>query len=136
LWLAITGSLVGTSGMVFARVMYLTLPSALLMGITGSCMLVTVQAVLSEVHGERRTVALTESNVAASLSSLMAPLWVSFFLRMGFSWRLALAAALVGLLAIAVFLKGTTVPENSSCQRWFPNMSAKVCQHSFGFAGR
>jgi MFS family permease len=114
LWLAITGSLIGTSGMVFARVMYLTLPSALLMGITGSCMLVTVQAVLSEVHGERRTVALTESNVAASLSSLLAPLWVSFFLRMGFSWRLALAAALVGLLAIAVFLKGTTVPENSS----------------------
>jgi MFS family permease len=117
LWIAIAASFVGTFGMMASRVIYLTLPFALLMGISGSSMLVTVQAVLSDVHGARRTVALTEANVAASLSSLLAPLWASLFLRLGFSWRLALGTALVGLVVIAFVLKGTQVAENGPVEQ-------------------
>jgi MFS family permease len=117
LWIAIAASFVGTFGMMASRVIYLTLPFALLMGISGSSMLVTVQAVLSDVHGACRTVALTEANVAASLSSLLAPLWASLFLRLGFSWRLALGTALVGLVVIAFVLKGTQVAENGPVEQ-------------------
>jgi MFS family permease len=84
LWVVITGSFAATLVFVLARNILLTLPSALILGMTGSMMLIIIQAALSDVHGERRTVALTEANVAASLSSLLAPLWVSAFLRLGF----------------------------------------------------
>jgi fucose permease len=114
LWLACSGSFLGTLGLVLSRSLFLTLPSALLMGISGSLMVVMIQAILSDVHGDRRTIALTEANVAASLSSLMAPLWVSVFLRLGFSWRLALGAVLIVLITIAVVMKGILIPEGAA----------------------
>ncbi|HSV85010.1 MAG TPA: MFS transporter [Levilinea sp.] len=114
LWAASIGSCIGTLGLTLNRVIFLTLPSALLMGISGSLMVIMIQAILSDVHGDHRVIALMESNVAASLSSLLAPLWASLFLRLGFSWRLALGSGLIALAVIAVFMKGTTVPEGGS----------------------
>jgi fucose permease len=114
LWVVIAGAFAATLVFVLARNLFLTLPSALILGMTGSMMLIIIQAALSDVHGERRTVALTEANVAASLSSLLAPLWVSAFLRLGFSWRWALAAALIALVVIALVLKNTAIPDQAA----------------------
>lgn len=114
LWAGSIVSLVGALGLALNRVILLTLPSALLMGISGSLLVIMIQAILSDVHGDQRTIALTESNVAASLSSLLAPLWASALLRLGFSWRLALGSGLIALVVIAVFFKGTIIPAGSS----------------------
>ena len=60
----------GTVGLTVGRVAPLTVGSALVMGLGGGALLVTIQAALADHHGERRAVALAEANVAASLAYL------------------------------------------------------------------
>src|SRR4051812_31852662 len=52
----------------------LTLLGAGVLGLAGTTMLMVVQAILSDGHGERRDRALTEANVGAGLSAVFAPL--------------------------------------------------------------
>ena len=59
--LAVSPSVVGTIAGVFA------------MGWLGTLALVTNQAALADLHGEQRTVAFAESNVAASAAAIGAP---------------------------------------------------------------
>ena len=50
----------------------MTVGSVLVMGFGGGLLLVTIQAALADHHGERRAVALTEANVAASIAYVAA----------------------------------------------------------------
>jgi len=63
------------------------------MGVGGGLVLVTVHAVLADHHGELRTVALAEENVAASIAylALIGALSVAAALQLG--WRAALLAS-------------------------------------------
>src|SRR5829696_3754230 len=63
------------------------------MGVGGGLVLVTVHAVLADHHGEFRTVALAEENVAASIAylALIGALSVAAALQLG--WRAALLAS-------------------------------------------
>jgi fucose permease len=65
------------------------------MGICGSVAISMIQAILADRHGEHRTIALTESNVAASLSACLAPLCIGGFQRLGVGWQGALFLPLV-----------------------------------------
>ena len=79
-----------------------TIFGALVMGTFGVQMLVTTQAVLADRHGDWNTVALTESNAAASTCAILASLAVGAFAGLGLGWRAALVppvAALVLLVA-------------------------------------
>jgi len=69
------------------------------MGIGGSLAQVMIQAILSDQHGEQRAIALTEANVAASLSGTMTPLVISGLQRAGVDWR---AIAIITILALAL----------------------------------
>jgi fucose permease len=60
----------GVIGLTAGRFAEVTVGSVLVMGIGGGLVLVTVQAVLADHHGELRTVALAEENVAASIAYL------------------------------------------------------------------
>ena len=86
----------------------LTIASALLMGAPGTLLLIEVQATLSDRHGARRAVALTESNVAASFAAGLAPLLVGSLQRAGVGWRGALILGVLGWGALA--LRGRAVP--------------------------
>jgi MFS family permease len=61
----------------------LTIASAFLMGWLRANLVVVIQATLSDRHGEQRAVALTESNLAASLSAGLVPLFIGAFQRLG-----------------------------------------------------
>ena len=63
------------------------------MGLIGSLILAIVPAALSDRHGERKAVALSEANVISSLFSTGAPLLVGWFAAsIGWQWALGVMA--------------------------------------------
>jgi predicted MFS family arabinose efflux permease len=98
-WGGGAGMSLGAFAFVLGHHPALTIGAALLMGAPGTLLLITIQATLSDRHGERRAVALTEANIAASLSAGLAPLCVGNLQRAGVGWR---GALLLGVLAWAV----------------------------------
>jgi len=75
------------------------------MGLFGSLLLITIQASLSDRHGERRVIAFTESNVVASICAMLAPLCVGGLQQAGIGWRSGLwrMVALAAGLAVAMY---------------------------------
>src|SRR3712207_6442594 len=71
------------------------------MGTCGGLLLITTQAVLADKHGEWSTVAITESNAAASACAILASLAVGGFAALGLGWRAALILPVVALLFLA-----------------------------------
>ena len=64
------------------------------MGVGGGLLLVTIQAALADHHGERRAVALTEANVAASVAYVVLIGALSLAAAPDAGWRVALLASL------------------------------------------
>ena len=92
----------------------LTIPSALLMGAPGTLLMIMVQAALSDRHGARRAVALTESNVGASLAAGLAPLLVGSLQRTGIGWRGALILGVLGWGTLALRSHAVTIPPHTA----------------------
>ncbi len=67
-WLAPVGMAAGLVVLTLGRVAPVTIGALLLMGVCGGALLITIQATLADRHGERRAIALTEANVAASVA--------------------------------------------------------------------
>jgi MFS family permease len=84
----------GAIGLTAGRTAEVTVASVLIMGAGGGLLLVTTQAALADHHGERRTVALAEANVAASIAYLVliGALYLTATLQAG--WRIALLVSL------------------------------------------
>lgn len=98
----------GIAGMMAGGVLLATSPSVVgtiagvfAMGALGTLFLVSNQASLADLHGEQRTVALAESNVAASAAAIAAPLAVGASDASGLGWQFGLFLA-VPLFAILV----------------------------------
>src|SRR5829696_2793617 len=85
----------GVVGLTVASTVEVTVGSVLVMGIGGGLVLGTVQAALADRHGEFRTVALAEENVAASISYLTLVGVLSLAAALQLGWRVALLASLV-----------------------------------------
>jgi MFS family permease len=95
LWSAAALMGAGAIGLTAGRIAEVTVGAALVMGVGGGLLLVTIQAALADHHGERRAVALAEANVAASIAyvALIGVLSLTAALHAG--WRVALLASLV-----------------------------------------
>ncbi len=95
LWSAAAVMSAGVIGLTAGRVAEVTVGSVLVMGVGGGLLLVTIQAALADHHGEFRTVALAEANVAASIAYVV----------------------LIGLLSLSASLQG------AGGRRWWPRWS-------------
>src|SRR4051794_28221589 len=84
----------GALGLTAGRVAEATVGSLLVMGVGGGLLLVTIQAALADHHGERRAVALTEANVAASIAYVVLIGALSLTAALHAGWRVALLASL------------------------------------------
>lgn len=110
LWIGCLGMTAGAALLVAAQHPALTISGALVMGAFGSIMLSTVQAALVDQHGERSAIPITESNIAASLSSSMAPLLIGGFAALGVGWRGGLVAMIAACLLMVLVARSTPVP--------------------------
>jgi MFS family permease len=109
LWGGAAGMMLGTAGVIAGRGSVATIGAALVMGTFGSLLLVTTQAVLADHHGDRRTVALTESNIAASACGMAASLAVGFLSATVLGWRAAVVLPLLALLALFATFGGRSL---------------------------
>lgn len=88
-----------------------TLAGTLVMGMFGGLLLMNVQATLSDAHDEARSVAISESNVVASLCAVVAPLAIGAFERAGIlGWRGAVLAAVAALALVFWRFRDAPVP--------------------------
>jgi MFS family permease len=81
----------------------ITIAGALLMGLLGTLALIRVWAALADAHGPRRSVALTEGEVAVSLAGIATPLLIGALAGSAATWRLAFA---IGTATIALAVIG------------------------------
>ncbi|MFT3891511.1 MAG: MFS transporter [Anaerolineales bacterium] len=93
---------IGITSLSISHRFELALLATVCMGIGGSMAQVMIQAILSDQHGEQRAIALTEANVAASLSGTLTPLVLSSLQRAGIDWR-AIAIITIIILALLSF---------------------------------
>lgn len=93
LWLGLFGISLSALFLLLGKNPLITIGSSFLMGLIGSLILAIVPAALSDQHGERKAVALTEANVIASLFATSAPLLVGWLAgSIGWRWALGLPA--------------------------------------------
>ncbi len=110
-WGGGAGMAVGTICLMAGRQLGLTLIGALIMGACGALLLAMIQATLADRHGARRMVALTESNIVASVCASLAPLLIGSFQRIGLGWRVAFWVALLGWLVLGIRFRSASIPD-------------------------
>lgn len=113
-WGGAAGMGAGAILLAAGRQAMVTLGATLIMGLLGSLSLVTIQASLADRHGERRAIALTESNVVASICSALAPLAVGGLQTSGIGWRAALGLFVVAAGLVALALRRSSIPDQHS----------------------
>jgi MFS family permease len=98
-------------GLALSRHVALAMLSVMLLGFCGSLTLSMIQAILSDRHGEQRAIALTESNVAASVSASLAPLFVGGLQRADIGWRGAPILAVILFASLAAWFYKVQIPD-------------------------
>jgi fucose permease len=81
------------------------------MGTCSSLTQVMIQAILSDRHTERRAIALTEANVAASLSTTLTPLVIGGLQSTGLGWRTVPILIFLFLVLLAVIFYRQSIPD-------------------------
>lgn len=109
-WGGALGMSVGALGLMLGPNIAVTIPCALLIGVFGTLLVGSLQATLADHHGSQRTIAFTESNIAASILAAVAPLLIGLFQRTSIGWRGALLAGMLLLLGLAFAFGRTAVP--------------------------
>jgi fucose permease len=95
LWAAAALLAAGAVALTLGRVAAATLGAMLVMGFAGAMVVVTLQAALADRHLERRAVALSEANVAASIAYVILIGALSLAAAIGAGWRAAVLSSLV-----------------------------------------
>lgn len=110
LWGGMAGMALCAAMLVLSPVVLGTLAAAFALGAIAGLALMTNQSSLSDKHGDGRTVAIAESNVAASCASILGPLAIGTFDRVGIGWQWGLLAASPAFLLLAWRFGKMTIP--------------------------
>ena len=83
----------------------ITIAAAFAMSLLGTSALIRLWAVLADIHGSRRAVAMSEGEVSVSLAGIVTPLLIDALAATTLSWRFAfvLGAGTTGLAALWVW---------------------------------
>ena len=94
----------------------LALLAVLGMGVGSSLTQVMLQALLADHHAERRAIALTEANVAASLSTTVTPLVIGSLQATGIGWRTVPFLVILFLTFISLTFYRQPIPDKAVTQ--------------------
>ncbi len=109
-WGGGAGLAVGSLLLVSGRIPELTILGAFVMGFIGSYLVVMVPATLSDRHGSKRAIALTESNVAASISSAFVPVVIGASETIGLGWRTSLVLGVAAFVLLFAIFRRVPLP--------------------------
>ncbi|HEV2123799.1 MAG TPA: MFS transporter, partial [Chloroflexota bacterium] len=115
-WGGMTGMATGVALVGLAPHIVISLLGALMIGGLGTLALIANQAALADLHGPRREVALTESNVVATSTAIMAPLLIGASAAVGLGWQAGLLLPLPWLLLLAWRFRGVGFPDVPSVE--------------------
>ena len=115
-WGGSVGLVSGVILLSFSHNFELAIVAALAMGFGSSLTQVMIQALLSDEHGEKRAMAFTEANVAASLSATVTPVLIGTLQGLHWNWRLIPILPLFLLILLATFYYRVPVPDNAPLQ--------------------
>jgi fucose permease len=90
--------------------------AALGMGFGSSLTQVMIQALLSDQHGERRAIAFTEANVAASLSTTLTPFIIGGMPLLGLDWHMIPLLPLLLLASLGILFHRDAIPDGQQIQ--------------------
>jgi MFS family permease len=113
LWFGMTGMALGVASLAASPTIAGTILGAFATGAVGTYALMANQSALSDLHRDLRSIALAESNVAASSAAIVAPLAVGGLDAAGVGWQTAL---LIGLPLLAVLFwrfRSVPIPERA-----------------------
>lgn len=103
LWTSALALAAGMTGLVLGPVVPVTVGSLLVAGWGGGLVLVTVQAILADHHGDKSAVAVTEANMFASIAYIALVGAVALAVAVGAGWRAAVLVSFA-LPLLAFFL--------------------------------
>ncbi len=92
-----------------------TLLGAGMFGLAGTTLLTVIQAILSDRHGSRRDRALTEANIGAGASAVLAPLVLGALAASVVGWRATFA--LPAVVLVVLWLRYRRQPLPAAAQR-------------------
>jgi MFS family permease len=111
LWGGIGGMAAGAALVALGPNVVVTIAGAAMMGAIGTLSLMANQAVLSDIHGDLRAIALTESNVAATGTAILAPLLIGGLAAAGWGWQFGLLVTAPWALILWWTFRGVRFPE-------------------------
>lgn len=113
-WSGGIGMAAGAALIALSPVAVGTILGAFLMGLLGSLLIITQQALLSDYHRMWSTVAMTEANIVASGFAFLAPVTVGLITGVGLGWRLTLAPAISFLVLVGLWYRSVRFPERAT----------------------
>jgi MFS family permease len=99
-----------------SRQFELALIAVLGMGFGSSLTQVMIQALLADQHGERRSIAFAEANLAASLSTTLTPLVIGSLQCVGMGWRTISILVVLFLTLLAATFHRQSIPDSVAVQ--------------------
>lgn len=111
LWGGIAGMCAGALLIAFSPVVAGTIFGTFIMGLIGTISLMANQAVLADIHGAQRTIALAESNVVATTCAVLAPLIVGTLAASGLGWPMALVLTVPWAVGLWLAFRQVRFPE-------------------------
>jgi fucose permease len=107
----------------------ITIPAAMLVSLLGTSALIRVWAVLADIHGARRAVAMTEGEVAVSLAGILTPLLIGALAATTLSWRFAFVVGAAATWASAIWVWRARVPEPATARSAETPSDARLARH-------
>jgi predicted MFS family arabinose efflux permease len=112
LWGSAAASVVGAGLFTLSDDVPATLVGAGVFGLAGTTLLTVIQAILSDRHGSRRDRALTEANIAAGASAVVAPLVLGVLAASVVGWRVTFALPAAVLVMLYVRYRRQPLPSS------------------------
>ena len=113
LWLGALGMSAGAALLCLASATWFSIGSCAVMGASGGLIWIVLTAVLSELHGDRRNVALAEASAVAYAFGIVAPLVTSLCLSLALGWRNAVLVGVVFGGMILLWFGRTPLPDSA-----------------------